>query len=153
MSKLSHGSGLSGNAVLVTVASVQTFMSESSLGSVHSHKERACLGRDPRDMVFSQTSLKKFSTPPPTTMQVNGLGTCQGFRTMMIIGQSHSGALASRRGQAAGAVFLQARWTGRVLCVCGNPDSTRVARAAHPRSGAHAFTWVQGRGQHAPKTF
>ena len=48
--QLSQGSGLSGNAVLVTVALFKTLMSESSFfGSVHSHKDRAPLGRDPRD--------------------------------------------------------------------------------------------------------
>ena len=50
MGQLSQGSGLSGNAVLVTVALTKTLKSESSfLGSVHSHQDRAYLGRDPRD--------------------------------------------------------------------------------------------------------
>ena len=44
MGQLSQGSGLSGNAVLVTAALFNTLMSESSFGSVYSH-----MGRDPRD--------------------------------------------------------------------------------------------------------
>ena len=47
MGQLSQGSGLSGNAVLVTVALFKT--SRLCLGSVHSHMDRARLGRDPRD--------------------------------------------------------------------------------------------------------
>ena len=58
----------------------------------------ACLFHRPISSWPSHGSLKKFSTPPLATMQANGLmpllGTCQGFRTWMIIGQSHSGALA-----------------------------------------------------------
>ena len=49
MGQLSQGSGLSGNVVRQLPCLRPSCQSRFSLGSVHSHKDRACLGCDPRD--------------------------------------------------------------------------------------------------------